>query len=278
MERLLGPVYRIPSTRRVTIGYLVIGTKRGGSTSLAEWVSRHPHVAPCRSGKGTHYFDTNYHRGAAWYASRFEKASDRWRTTGESSPYYMYHPAAPERIAAILPNVKLIAVLRDPVERAWSQYQYEVARGYETETFERALDLEPSRIKGERERLIADTTYEGFAYRHHGYLERGHYADQLEQIYRFFPPEQVLLVQSERMFADPNAELARVWAFLDLEPIRLDGVDPRNAAKDPQELEPASADRLWAYYRPLNERLYAQPGVDFRWDRRERGDGSGEGD
>jgi hypothetical protein len=69
------------------------------------------------------------------------------------------------------------------------------------------------------------------------------------------------------MFADPNAELRRVWAFLDLEPVRLDGVEPRNAAQNPRELEPAAADRLWAYYRPLNERLYAQPGVDFRWDR-----------
>lgn len=133
---------------RMRPGYLIIGTKRGGSTSLAAWVSQHPQTAPCLSNKGTHFFDINYPRGPQWYFSRFEKPRDGWRTTGEASPYYMYHPAAPERIATTLPEVKLIAVLRDPVERAWSQYRYEVSRGNETETFERALDLEPERLRG----------------------------------------------------------------------------------------------------------------------------------
>jgi Sulfotransferase domain len=266
--RVLAPLYRLPARReRVPIGYLIVGTKRGGSTSLAEWVTRHPSVAPCKTGKGTHYFDTNHQRGQWWFYSRFQPGSDRWKITGESSPYYMYHPAAPRRIAATLPDVKLIVVLRDPVERAWSQYKYEVARGYETETFATALDLEASRLEGERERLLSDPSYEGFAFRHHGYLERGHYADQLQLMYGLFPREQILVLQSEQMFADPDGTLDQVWAFLGLEPFVVQRPEARNAGRSHERVDPTNEARLVEYYRPFNERLYEQPGIDFRWAR-----------
>ncbi|HYO32630.1 MAG TPA: sulfotransferase domain-containing protein [Nocardioidaceae bacterium] len=263
---------------RMRPGYLIIGTKRGGSTSLAAWVSQHPQTAPCLSNKGTHFFDINYPRGPQWYFSRFEKPRDGWRTTGEASPYYMYHPAAPERIATTLPEVKLIAVLRDPVERAWSQYRYEVSRGNETETFERALDLEPERLRGERERLLNDPTYPGKPYRHHGYLERGHYAEQLERFFARFSREQVLLLGSEQMFADPHSELGRVWDFLGLEQMRLPELaayhdllekkrsEPsRDSDYNPERLPSASRERLLDYYRPLNRQLYELTELDFGW-------------
>lgn len=266
------------SSSRMRPGYLIVGTKRGGSTSLAAWVNQHPQAAPCRSNKGTHYFDINYPRGSRWYFSRFEKPRDGWVITGEASPYYMYHPAAPRRIAVTVPDVKLIAVLRDPVERAWSQYCYEVSRGTESEPFDRALDLEPERIRGERERLLVDPNYPGIPYRHHGYLERGHYAEQLERIYAEFPREQVLLLSSEQMFADPHAELARVWRFLGLDQVRLDSLadyhellekkksEPnRDANYRRERIPPMTRQRLAQYYGPLNERLEGLTGIDFGW-------------
>jgi hypothetical protein len=80
-------MYRWPArSERVPIGYLIVGTKRGGSTSLAEWVTQHPRVAPCKTGKGTHYFDTNHERGPWWFYSRLQPASDRWTITGEYTP------------------------------------------------------------------------------------------------------------------------------------------------------------------------------------------------
>lgn len=265
------------SNSRMRPGYLIVGTKRGGSTSLAAWVNQHPQTAPCRSRKGTHYFDINYPRGQKWYFSRFEKPRNDWIITGEASPYYMYHPAAAERIAATIPDVKLIAVLRDPVERAWSQYCYEVARGNESEPFERALDLEPERIRGECERLLTDPAYPGLPYRLHGYLERGHYAEQLERIYAKFSSDQVLVLGSERMFADPHAELARVWDFLGLAQVRLEGLadyhellkkkaEPnRDADYSRKTLPPTSRQRLTEYYRPLNEKLRELTAIDFGW-------------
>jgi Sulfotransferase domain len=261
--------------------YLIVGTKRGGTTALAAWVNQHPQVAPSRSNKGTHYFDINYPRGPQWYFSRFEKPRDGWLITGEASPYYMYHPAAPQRIAATLPDVKLIAVLRDPVERAWSHYNYEVIRGHESETFERALDLEPQRLSGERERLLSDPAYPGLSYRHHGYLERGHYAEQLGLIYAEFPRDRVLVLTSEQMRTEPHALLTRVWEFLGVEQVQLESLadynellkkkaEPnRDANHRTRSLPPELRTRLSDYYRPWNEKLTDLTGTDFGWTRGE---------
>jgi hypothetical protein len=251
---------------RMRPGYLVVGTKRGGSTSLAEWIEQHPEVGVCRSRKGTHYFDVNFGRGWRWYLSQFPRTSEGYRITGESSPYYMFHPLAAPRIAAALPDVKIVMCLRDPVARAWSHHTYEYARGNETVPFEQALGLEPSRLNGERERLASDPAYRSDEWRYHAYLQRGHYADQLQTFYERFPPEQVLVVQSEALFADPIGQLGRVFAFLGLSPFVPTGLEARNANRPYGEMAPETVERLQNYYAPLNEKLYAMPGIDFQWD------------
>ena len=210
---VLGPVRnRVNGGAGMTPGYLVVGTKRGGSTSIARWVSMHPEVAPCRLRKGTHYFDVNFHRGWNWYLSSFEPLRDGIRVTGEASPYYMFHPLSIERIAEALPDVRLIVSLREPVARAWSHYQYEVQQGFENQSFPEAVALEEERLRGEEDRIRANPRYESYAHRHHTYLQRGHYAEQLERIFDHFPREQVLVTRSESMFTDPHGELARVWS------------------------------------------------------------------
>jgi hypothetical protein len=250
---------------RMRPDYLVVGTKRGGSTSFADWLEQHPQVAPCLARKGTHYFDTNHRRGRAWYASRFAKVSAGYRVTGEASPYYMFHPLAADRIKQELPDVKIIAVLREPVDRLLSQYRYEVERGHETESLERALDLEDARIAGEIDRLRTDQNYDGYAYRHFSYLHRGHYAEQLLHLQERFPVENMLILQSEDMFRQPNETLATAWRFLGLEPVHLDHLTPLNATSTRPDIPDEILTRLRDYYQPRNEALYAVPGVDWRW-------------
>jgi hypothetical protein len=245
--------------------YLVVGTKRGGSTSIAHRISQHPEVAPCRSNKGTHYFDVNYGRGWAWYLSCFPAASSQHRTTGEASPYYMFHPLAPERIAQALPDVRLVVSLREPVARAWSHHQYETQQGFEDQPFAEAIALEESRLAGEEERLRREPTYESFAHRHHAYLRRGQYAEQLERLYQHFDPEQVLVLRSESMFSDPHGELGRVWAHLGLSPVTLDGLDRLKATHRPLDIDGSLARALEDHYRPWNDRLAQLPGVGFTW-------------
>lgn len=250
---------------RMMPGFLVAGTKRSGTSSLYDWISRHPNVAPCLTRKGTHYFDVNHGRGYRWYRSGFEKPSPQWQITGEASPYYTFHPLAPERIARELPDAKLIVALRDPVARAWSHYQCEVALGCEDLPVDQALAREGERLAGEAERMRREPGYESFELRHHSYLHRGHYAEQLAALYALFPPEQVLVLQSEALFADPNRELAAVWDFLGLAQVRLDDLKHLKAGRY-EAMPPGTARWLEQYFAPHNERLYALQGIDFRWE------------
>ncbi len=125
---------------------------------------------------------------------------------------------------------------------------------------------EDERLAGERERLIADPGYESYAHRHHSYRARGRYAEQLRVLHDLFGPDRVLVLQSEALFEDPNAELDKVWDFIGVDPVRLTGLSP---VKPSNHLPTAGAVELASlhdYYAPLNEELYSMPGVDFTWD------------
>ncbi len=243
--------------------FLVVGTRRGGSTSLYQWIVRHPDVLPSRTRKGSHYFDVNHGRGFRWFCSTFPTAA-AGQITGEASPYYMFHPLAPVRIAQELPDVRLLAVLREPVARAYSHYQFSRRYGLEQLSLEAALDAEESRLAGERERMIAEPGYESFAWRHYSYLARGRYAEQLEVLTALFSPQQLLVIQSEALFADPNGELPRVWDFLGVPRRTLSDLEAfKTAAYEP--IPPKIRRRMTEYFAPHNERLYAMPGIQFRW-------------
>lgn len=250
---------------RMVPGYLVVGTKRGGSTSLADWITQHPEVAPCLSAKGTHYFDVNWTKGEAWFRSAYPKPSPGKKITGEASPYYMFHPEAPARIARTLPDVRLVACLRDPVARAWSHHAYEVAKGRETLGFEEALDAEPERLEGEAERLRSEPGYHSPHWRYHAYQRRGHYAEQILELQHHVGADRVLVVQSERLFADPAVELAKVWDFLGLAPFVPDDLQPQNANRPYGSMPPHLITRLQRYYRPHNALLSTMDGVDVSW-------------
>ncbi len=212
---------------RLLPSFLLVGAQRCGTTTLHLALRTHPNVVLHRLHKGVNYFDVNYQRGFEWYRAHFPLAAyARTRTafssgpaiTGESSGYYMFHPLAGERIATDLPGVKLIALVRDPVERAYSAHHHEQARGYETEPFERALELEPSRLAGEVERMRSDPTYQSFSHRHHAYVTRGRYAEQLEALAAHCGRDNLFVLDADAFFAEPDKHYARVLSFLDLPP------------------------------------------------------------
>jgi hypothetical protein len=205
--------------------FVVAGAQRAGTTSLFRALMSHPLVLPPNFHKGVNYFDINYDRGPAWYAGHFPiegLARLRSRRAGgtpitfDSSGYYMFHPLAPYRLVADLPEVKVIAMLRDPVDRAHSAHKHELARGFETEPFERALDLEDERLAGEEERMRSDPGYYSFSHRHHAYVRRGQYCVQLNRFLEVLPPERLHVIESERFFASPEEEYTRLLHFLEL--------------------------------------------------------------
>jgi hypothetical protein len=155
-------------------------------------------------------------------------------------------------------------MLRDPVKRAWSQYWHEVARGFESLPFDEALERESERLAGEDERLLSDPTYHSLEHQHHSYLTRGRYAEQLARWLEHFPRGQLLVISSERFFADSETEYQRVLHFLGLMPMSL----PEYKAHNPRRYGPIPPDaraRMERYFAAPNAELQAVLGADLSW-------------
>jgi hypothetical protein len=245
---------------------LIIGAQKSGTTSLFHYLAQHPRVlAPL--GKEIHYFDLNYGRGVNWYRRHFpyrQRLGDG-KLTLDASPYYLIHPQVPARAAQLLPEAKLIAVLRNPVDRALSHYQHEVRYGRERLSFADALDQEPERLAGEEERLRSDPEYYSFNHRHFSYLRRGLYHEQLLRWTQHFPREQLLVLQSERLFRDPVGATAAVYRFLGLDSHRLKRYRPFLVGNYDPGLPPELRVRLASYFEPHNRELYRWLGEEFDW-------------
>lgn len=262
---------RLTSEGRMLPSYLIVGAQRCGTTSLHRYLVHHRAVVPpVLHIKGVHYFDTAYDRGWSWYRAHFPTAAYQLYAkrrhgldiiTGEGSPYYLFHPAAPRRIVAALPEVKLIVLLRDPVGRAYSHYQHMVFEGLEDlPTFEEALDREPERLAGEVEKLLADDRYRSYAHQHHSYLARGLYADQLSVLFSLFDRKQVLVLSSREFSNDPLRGLKDVWTFLGLPVLpRVPELSKHNAGSYPG-MSSQTRRRLMSYYAEPNERLFDMVG------------------
>lgn len=244
--------------------YLIIGAQRAGTTTLQRLLARHPEISGPRFRKGLHYFDTGFDRDDEWYRSQFPISRRGGPIVGEASPYYLFHPLVPQRIADLMPDVKLIALLRDPVERAISHHRHETRRGYEHLPLEEALDREDERLAGEVDRMLEDPTYVGHEHQHHSYVARGRYAEQLERYRRLFPPERLLLVESETAWESPDTSLQRVLEFLDVSMWAPDEFLQRNAT-NPTSVSPVVRDRLATIFTEPNARLKAMTSQPLRW-------------
>lgn len=198
--------------------FLGIGVQKGGTTTLHQLLAAHPGVA-LAPVKEVQYFTLHYGRGPAWYAAQFGAGADEQRC-GEITPYYVFHPEAPRRIQALLPQVKLIVLLRDPVERALSQYFHSRRLGLEPLELEAALAAETERLAGAEE-LLAQPDGRLRSHQEHSYLSRSRYEQQLPRWSALFPQEQLLVLRSEQLFAHPEEEWARVQAFLGLDALPL---------------------------------------------------------
>ncbi|WP_433699845.1 sulfotransferase [Nocardiopsis sp. CA-288880] len=213
------------SSARAVPDFLICGAQRAGTTSLFKALGRHPAVTGPTLRKGVHYFDTGYGRGLDWYRSHFPLRATLRARRGrpgvrvfESSPYYLFHPLAAERIARTLPDVRVVVILRDPVERAYSAHAHESARGFETEPFALAVELEAKRLSGEEERLVGDPGYRSHAHQHHGYVARGHYADQLLRMERHLGRDRIHVVDHADLFDGTARALTGIERFLGLPP------------------------------------------------------------
>lgn len=268
---------QVTSRQRRPPDYLIIGAKRGGTTSLWWNLQRHPLVMPLfpstQSTKSPHYFDINYAKGRAWYLSHFPSDRARRRVQGDSpdaaivgdaSPYYMFHPLAADRVLADLPDVRVIVALRNPVDRAYSHYKERVKEGTEGLSFEDALAAEDDRTAGEAARIMAEPGYYSHHHEHSTYLARGRY---LEQLTPWLPLEgegRLLVLRSEDFYDDPQAWLERAYSFLGLPSFAVPATKHYNKLGD-GGLSDDTRKRLEDYFRPSVDDLQGALGRDFDW-------------
>jgi hypothetical protein len=253
---------------------LLLGAMRAGTTFLHHALSAHPRVAAA-AVKEPQFFSLHWAEGVRAYRRQLPMRGPDWayRLVGrrrplviDASPYYLFHPQAPARAAAVLgPSVKAIVLLRDPAERAWSHYRLELMRGAEHLGFFAALDAEAGRLAGEAERLARGEERLDAAHQVFSYAARGYYADQLETWWRHLPREQFLLLKSADLFAQPQATLDRVCAFLGLPPAPLPDDLPHNAAS-PGALPLAAREALNRRFEAPNRRLLELTGIDLTRD------------
>ncbi len=273
MPTLPGPLRKV--IRSTVLGYgsatasfrplpnfLIVGAQKAATTALYAYLRWHPEITG-PSWKEVSYFDRHYAQGERWYRANFP-ALRRKPLVGEASPSYLFHPLAPERVAASIPSARLIAVLRDPVDRAFSHYQHEVALGREPLSFEEALDREEERMHGEVERMLSDPSYFSHPWWNHTYFARGRYAEQLERWFARFPREQLLVLVSEELLEQPAESYSRVLEFLGAAPHDL-GSYPRIFAREYKEMSSDTRRRLEGDFAEPNRRLAELLGRDLPW-------------
>ena len=195
--------------------FLIIGTQRGGTTSLNHVLSKHADIR-MSSRKEIHFFDKFFRNGAAWYESFFPDDDVTPKTRrGEATPMYLFHPHVPARVRQLLPDVRLIVLLRDPVQRAYSHYMLERERNAESiASFREAVELEDERVSKETEKLLKDPEYFSTDFARYTYMRRGLYGEQLQRWFEYFQRDRFLILRSEDLFSDPDTELRKINDFL----------------------------------------------------------------
>lgn len=231
--------------------FVILGAMRSGTTSLYEWLARHPQMAPPTT-KEIRYFDVDHARGPRWYRSHFPLALARaGRVTGEASPYMLFYHLSPPRVADELPTAKLIVVLRDPVQRAISHYWFSRRMHVETEPIEAAIALEPERLAGEVESFRRGGKSPN--HRYLSYLARGEYAAQLRRWFEYVDPGRILVLESEKLFTDADSRRS-VTDWLGISPTSEPLQQVNRRLREPTD--PAVIAILEAHFAPHNEELF----------------------
>ena len=257
---------------RILPDFIIIGANKCGTTSLYDYLIQHENIHSAL-WKELFFFDRYYPRGMNWYRANFpfiykkffkEKFSKEKFITGEASPTYLIHPLTPKRIQKELPKVKLIVLLRDPVDRAFSHYQMEKRLGYETLSFEDALEIEEKRLEGEREKMIEDENYFSYDLQKFSYLTRGIYIDQLKNWLEVFPKDQLLVLQTEEFLENPSKIYKHVLKFLGLPETDLKSYKKLNVGNY-NTMDKKIREKLIEFYKPYNQRLYKYLKTNFNW-------------
>lgn len=242
--------------------YLIIGAQKGGTTVLHDCIQQHPQVVK-KPGE-VHFFDVSFAKGPQWYKERFPPRPQPDHLIGDKSPYYLFHPLVPERVHSLYPHVKILIVLRNPVDRAYSHFWMNKRKeGKEPlETFEEAIEAEQMRLAGSEAKIKKHPNFNSKEHRVYSYLARGKYVKQIKRWMEYFPRKQILVISSTDLRNQPAKTMKKVYTFLGLAPF-VPRVRVTHSNYPP--MNPETRTRLSNSYRPYNEELEKLLGRQFSW-------------
>ena len=264
-------IFGITGPFRVLPDFIIIGSMKCGTTSLYYDICEHPCVSAAAYDE-IGFFDSNFHLGLNWYRSMFPtkrqiegvRRKEGVAITGEDTPFYFWNPVAAKRIQKLLPNIKLITILRNPIDRAYSEYQDQASNESDFPSFETVIENEMN-MKRNDTSLITEENFEIFNQKNSNLL-KGIYVDQLKIWTRLFPKGQIFTLTTEDLNSDSIGTLELVFQYLNL---------PKYKIKNPQykkqkkyvSMNTQTRKLLIQFFKPHNEELFKFIGKKFDWDR-----------
>jgi hypothetical protein len=251
----------VTSPVRTLPDFMIAGFPKCGTTSLYEYLIQHPSIFPAFS-KETYFFHRHYGKGLLWYRASFptvlskviQKLRKRKFVTGEATPSYVVDPRIHQKIYDMNPNVKLIVLLRNPTDKAFSNFNHLVRKGM--------ADNIADAIKADLDNK-AKIREPSFSH----LVSNGIYLNYLKELYKVFPKEQVLILKSEDLFSDPKVAVNKCFRFLGLDDFELPkyrNFNPGNYGST----DPKTRKFLNDFYLPHNKKLYDYLGKDFGWNKK----------
>ncbi len=242
--------------------FIILGAQKAGTSSLYHYLIQHPEISSAVK-KEIHFFDFKYNKGLNWYKSNFDNTK---KITGEATPNYFFYPNACERIYEHLPGIKLIVLLRNPVERAISHYYHNIKVKREPLDIRHAFNFEKTRLNIDYQKLKADKNYIAYHYMYFSYKAKGIYYKQLQKYFKYFNKNQFFIIQSERFFNNPELILLNLWKYLGVnENFIPNDLEPVNKSKIKKDVPEKFYKELIEFYKPYNEKLYNLLGYEYDW-------------
>lgn len=260
---------------RLKPSFIIIGAARSGTTSLYNYLSQHPCILPAYRKEPTYFANLYHKKNMIWYRAHFPtfahkifmEMKDKFQKviTGEASTYYLFYPYTAQRVNESLPSIKIIVMLRNPVDRAYSQYTQNKESGFEHLSFEEAIELEEERLKKDLVKLKEDHNYDSFELHKYSYFKRSTYVDQLKIWAKYFQKEQMKIIKSEEFYENTNRIYNETLEFLGLSRFNLNDFR-KYSHVDYKPMNPTTRKKLIGYFKPHNERLYEFLNRDFHWE------------
>ena len=242
--------------------FIIIGAQKSGTTSLANYIDQHPQVIPAIK-KETHFWYRDFSKGINWYLAHFPPIPKLQNfITGEATPNYLEYYHSAKRIYNVFPNVKLLVIFRNPVDRAVSQYYHWVRIKREERSFEKTIDSELEMLLKNPDKPQGDQNY--WQQQFGNYIGRGVYVEFIKKWMEIFPREQFIILKAEDLYEKPGTTMKQVFNFLGLAEHQLQNYRKLNAGYY-QPIKQSVRQRLTTYFKPHNQRLEEYLGIKFNW-------------